>query len=291
MIYTVNNKIIKYKKSPLFFRIRLSKQTKIRMLMKNRRREYHGGAGSKSIEKKNMSANDLEGLLDEQWLSNDIIDIYLGKIIQTRGDITIHDSDVALLLQGGAGEFLDRNYLHPSNWRNKNLIPTIVRRSEYEGYHWVLLEIEMRNKVVKLYDSMGIGLQYQTELLSVIVSTMDAEVHPYGGWTAEVVEGMEVQKDMNSCGIYVTAWAENAMATGEVANCIIAGEEKKLRKKIYDSLSKKQVTRNCDKKIQEQQKLDKYLHKRTRSRIIKEQGVEYMNALSHPNHIESNYSR
>ena len=125
----------------------------------------------------------------------------------------------------------------------------------------------MGNKVVKLYDSMGVGLQYQTELLSMIVSTMNAEVQPYVGWTEEVIERMEMQKDMNSCGIYVTAWAENAMAKGEVVNCIKVGEEKRFRKKIYDSLNEQQVARGCDKKIQKQPKLDKYLHKRTRNRL------------------------
>ena len=72
---------------------------------------------------------------------------------------------------------------------------------------------------------------------------------------------------MNNCGIYVTAWAENALATGEVVNCIKAGEERKYRKKIYDSLIEQQGTRECDRRTEEQPKLDMYLHKRTRSRI------------------------
>ena len=57
-------------------------------------------------------------------------------------------------------------------------------------------------------------------------------MQPYGGWTDEIVEGMEKQNDMNNCGIYVTAWAENAMATGEVGNCIKTGEEKKSEKRF-----------------------------------------------------------
>ena len=208
------------------------------MPIKKRCGKYYGGAGDVYQKHLNISANDTEGILDEQWLSNSIIDMYLRKLNKVSRNITIHDSDVALLLQGGAGEFLDRNYTHPSNWTNTNLIPTIVRRNEYEGYHWVLLEIDMGKKIVKLYDSMGTGLTYQIELLRVIVSTMNTEVHPYRGWSYEIVEGMERQKDMNNCGVYVTAWAETAIATGKVANCIKVGEEKKFRKKMYDSITK-----------------------------------------------------
>jgi len=111
-----------------------------------KRRIYTGGANKQSVRSTNLNENDLNGLLHEQWLSNNTIDTYLRSLIKTSNSITIHDSDVALLLQGGAAEFLDRNYIHPSEWTNKNLIPTIIRRNEHEGYHWVLLEIDMRER-------------------------------------------------------------------------------------------------------------------------------------------------
>ena len=78
---------------------------------------------------------------------------------------------------------------------------------------------------------------------------------------------MEKQTDMNNCGIYVTAWAENALAIGKITNCFKAGEEKKYRKKIYDSIIEQQVDRDCDRRTEKQPKMDIYLLKRTRSRI------------------------
>jgi len=54
------------------------------------------------------------------------------------------------------------------------------------------------------------------------------------------MNGMTKQEDSNNCGIFVTAWAENAARVGRVKNCIKIGKEKQFRKKMYDSLRRLQ---------------------------------------------------
>ena len=119
----------------------------------------------------------------------------------------------------------------------------------------------MRERVVRLYDSMGTGWRYQIDLLREIVSTMNTEVPPYGGWSHEIVENMTRQMDMNNCGIYVTAWAENAVQLGEVVNCIQVGEKKKFRKKMYDSLVNIQSVRYWGNSNEVQTKRNVYIKK------------------------------
>ena len=47
---------------------------------------------------------------------------------------------------------------------------------------------------------------------------------------------MQLQGDTNNCGIFVTAWAENARNTGKIQNCLKIGDEKKFRNKMYNAL-------------------------------------------------------
>jgi len=150
--------------------------------------------------------------------------------VRGRDEVVIHHSDVALLLQGGAGEFADTNHTHPSRWGNINIIPTIIRSSEHVGVHWVLLEIIMSSRRIKVYDPLGIGKKYQRTLLEAISHTLYEEVNPRGIWSTEVVVGMERQKDSYNCGVFVTAWTESSKIHGKVNNCLKNGEIKLFRK-------------------------------------------------------------
>ena len=72
---------------------------------------FYGGANSETAQ--NSHEKGLKYILTNEWLSNIEIDEYLGSI-EEGSEVTIHHSDVALLLQGGAGEFADTNHTHPS---------------------------------------------------------------------------------------------------------------------------------------------------------------------------------
>ena len=120
---------------------------------------------------------ELHCLKGNGWLSNFVIDTYLNGIDNHRRELTIHHSNVALLLQGGAGNFADVTHQHPSRWNGKNLIPTIVRSSEHVGVHWVLLEVDVDSKEIKMYDSMGTKHRYQYDLLEIIKQTLMEEIY------------------------------------------------------------------------------------------------------------------
>jgi hypothetical protein len=197
---------------------------------------YYGGSINLLNINKRKNGDDLQGLLGEGWLSNIVIDEYLSRI-NNRSGITLHHSDVALLLQGGSGNFHDMSRVHPIHWKGSNIIPTIIRCSEHIGVHWVLLEVKVGSRKIKLYDSAGTGHVYQTKLLESVANELKQEVPPYSVWKSEVAQGMERQKDSNNCGVFVSAWAENALKVGRIENCIKAGEEKKYRRKIYDVLT------------------------------------------------------
>ena len=144
---------------------------------------------------------------------------------------------MALLLQGGAGEFADTNHAHPSQWGNVNIIPTIIRSSEHVGIHWVLVEIIMTCRKIRLYDPIGMRKDYQQTILDVISQTLLEEVTPRGVWNTQIVDGMDRQIDSFNCGVFVTAWAESAKRGGKVENCLRAGDEKSFRKKMYKVLT------------------------------------------------------
>jgi len=76
----------------------------------------------------------------------------------------------------------------------------------------------------------------EDDLLRKISQTLKQEVAPYRVWETEKVNGMEEQNDSNNCGVFVTAWAENALITGKVNNCIKRGHETEYRRKIYTAL-------------------------------------------------------
>ena len=90
---------------------------------------FYGGANRETAH--NLHGKGLKYILTNEWLSNIEIDDYL-ESIQEGSEVTIHPSDVALLLQGGAGEFADTNHTHPSRWGNVNIIPTIIRLCQVE---------------------------------------------------------------------------------------------------------------------------------------------------------------
>ena len=193
---------------------------------------FYGGSINLLNINKRKNGDDLQGLLGEGWLSNFVIDKYLNRI-NNRSAITMHHSDVALLLQGGSGNFHDMSRVHPIHWKGSNIIPTIIRCSEHVGVHWVLLEVEVGSRKIKLYDSAGTGHVYQTKLLESVANELKQEVPPYSVWESEVAQGMERQLDSNNCGVFVSSWAENALKVGRIENCIKAGKEKKYRTKIY----------------------------------------------------------
>ena len=203
--YQLNNRFIKSleKKSSI---------KKIKIIMTT----YYGGSSEDKNEHTSLERN--------EWLSNTTIDAYLSAV-ESRAGITVHNSAVALLLQGGEAQFQDHNFAHPSQWKGINLLPTIVRSSEYVGYHWVLLEINMDIRKIQLYDSMNSGKEYQKHLLERIASTLKTEVPPYTVWRTYINNTINQQTDGFNCGIYVTAWADSAMQTGEIRNCLKNGQE------------------------------------------------------------------
>jgi len=111
----------------LIYKIVKSKKKKnnIRVDRSVLHRIFTGGAGSIEKGKYESYGKRLEYVLRDEWLSNNEIDAYLGSVHEG-SEVTIHHSDVALLLQGGAGEFANTNHTHPSRWRNINIIPTII---------------------------------------------------------------------------------------------------------------------------------------------------------------------
>jgi len=66
---------------------------------------------------------------------------------------------------------------------------------------------------------------------------------------------MEKQNDSNNCGVFVTAWAENALITGRVNNCIKRGNEMEYRKKIYTALKRPESCIQNDKTREKKDKV------------------------------------
>jgi len=58
----------------------------------------------------------------------------------------------------------------------------IIRSSEHVGIHWVLLEIIMSSRKIRVYDQLGTGKGYQQTLLRVISQKLYEEVNPKGKW-------------------------------------------------------------------------------------------------------------
>ena len=161
--------------------------------------------------------------------------------------------------------------------------------------HWVLLEVDVDRRSIKLFDSLGTNHKYQHDLLKIVSQTLKDEIYPRNEWKYEIVEGMQQQSDTYTCGIFVTAWAENAKNTGWVQNCLNIGDGKKFRKKMLEALVRSRVDNTYQKnslhknnqrkeeneekkkmivskqstnwKSEQQPKLDKNLHKRTISKI------------------------
>ena len=156
---------------------------------------YYGGSSEINVH---------ISLQSNEWLSNTTIDAYLSAV-KSRCEITVHNSAVALLLQGGEAHFQDHNFAHPSLWKGINLLPTIVRSSEYVGYHWVLLEVNTDMRTIQLYDSTNNGQEYQKNLLERIASTLKTEVPPYTQWIIYINNTINQQTDGFNCGVYVTA--------------------------------------------------------------------------------------
>ena len=144
--------------------------------------------------------NEHSCLEENEWISNTTIDTYLSTI-PSHNDIKVHNSAVVLLLQGGEAHFQDHNYIHPSQWKGINLIPTIVRSSEYIGFHWVMIEINVARRTIQLYDPMNNQQEYQKNLLDYIAATMKAEVAPYTIWKTQINYSMNQQTDGFNCGV------------------------------------------------------------------------------------------
>ncbi|KAG0164513.1 SUMO1 sentrin specific peptidase 1 [Apophysomyces sp. BC1034] len=113
-------------------------------------------------------------------------------------------------------EYKDIYKLYPETWLNdevdifaKDLVFVPINQS----YHWTLGVIDMKKKLVEIYDSMGGGHDYNIKLLLKYLSEehMDKKKAPLdmSEWKSNVPKDIPRQKNMSDCGVFTCTFAEH----------------------------------------------------------------------------------
>jgi Ulp1 family protease len=81
-----------------------------------------------------------------------------------------------------------------------------------QSYHWVLGVIDMRNKKILVYDSLGGNHDHTLSLLLEYLEQehMDKKKLPFdtSGWTTEAPKDIPRQGNMSDCGAFTCTFAE-----------------------------------------------------------------------------------
>lgn len=159
-----------------------------------------------------IKGRDMRTLKDLAWLNDEVINFYMNMIIE-RGKADNYPS-VHAFNTFFFPKLISTGYDSLKRWTKKVdifahdylLIPV------HRGMHWCMAIIDMKEKVIRYYDSMdGRFPQCMDALLNYLhKESLDKKKQPFDatGWVKEHAEGIPQQNNGSDCGMFACMYAE-----------------------------------------------------------------------------------
>ncbi|KAM4557650.1 sentrin-specific protease 5-like [Fundulus diaphanus] len=188
-----------------------------------------------------LTLEDLLTLADEQWLNDQVMNMY-GELIMESSHHKVHFLNSffhrQLMTKGYDGV---RRWTKQVDLFSKSLLLVPIHLE----VHWCLVTADISTKKICLYDSQGHSLQkVARNILKYLISEAKEKKHAAfeEGWTVSIEEKIPQQTNENDCGVFVL----------EYSRCLALSRPfqfsqqdiPKIRRRIYKEL--------CDWKLHEQ---------------------------------------
>ncbi|KAI7885845.1 cysteine proteinase [Lichtheimia hyalospora FSU 10163] len=175
-------------------------------------------SGKQGVVAKHKNAvveyKDIVKLHPETWLNDEIINFYMDLIMDRASQAGSSLPSVHCFSTFFCSTLRGHGYQKVRRWTKrvdifaKDLVFIPINYS----YHWTLGVIDMNQKTITVYDSMGGGHGATLELLLKYLSQehKDKKGTPFdsSGWTMHAPKDIPHQKNMSDCGVFTCTYAE-----------------------------------------------------------------------------------
>ncbi|XP_078656292.1 uncharacterized protein LOC144902622 isoform X1 [Branchiostoma floridae x Branchiostoma belcheri] len=161
-----------------------------------------------------ISRKDMHTLAGLNWLNDEIINFYMNMIMDrgnAQGNLKVHAFNTFFytkLTQQGPGSVM--------RWTRKVSLFSmdLVLVPVHLGMHWCMAVLDMRNKCIKYYDSMGgknnKGINALRDYLQAEHKDKKGSNLDLSGWTSQYPENIPQQMNGSDCGMFACKFAEYA---------------------------------------------------------------------------------
>ncbi|XP_034035480.1 uncharacterized protein LOC117518461 [Thalassophryne amazonica] len=203
-------------------------------------RRYRAGLASAPVagfgvmyNKHTLSLEDLSTLEEQNWLNDQIINMY-GELIMEATQQKVHFFNSFFHKQ-----LVAKGYEGVKRWTKKIdlfskwllLIPIHLE------IHWSLVTVTMATKTINYYDSQGIVFRHTTQNILKYLQSEAKEKKQTGfqkGWKVAVIKGIPQQKNDSDCGVFVLEYCRRL----SLKQPLLFSQEDMphIRKRIYKEL-------------------------------------------------------
>ncbi|XP_029939422.1 uncharacterized protein LOC115381919 [Salarias fasciatus] len=186
-----------------------------------------------TYNKHTLSLEDLGTLEEQNWLNDQIINMY-GELIMEATEHKVHFFNSFFHKQ-----LVAKGYDGVKRWTKKVdlfskwllLIPIHLE------IHWSLVTVTMATKTISYYDSQGIVFRHTTDNIMKYLQSEASEKKLTGfqkGWTTAIIKGIPQQKNDSDCGVFILEYCRRL----SVKKPLLFSQEDMpcIRKRIYKEL-------------------------------------------------------
>ncbi|PWA21231.1 hypothetical protein CCH79_00009435 [Gambusia affinis] len=186
-----------------------------------------------TYNKHNLRLEDLGTLEDQNWLNDQIINMY-GELIMDVAEQKVHFFNSFFYKQ-----LVAKGYEGVKRWTKKVdlfskwllLIPIHLE------IHWSLIAITMATKTISYYDSQGIVFRHTTNNIMKYLQSEAREKKQAAfqkGWKIAIIKGIPQQKNDSDCGVFVLEYCRRL----SVKQPLLFSQNNmpQIRKRIYKEL-------------------------------------------------------
>ncbi|XP_038147630.1 sentrin-specific protease 5-like [Cyprinodon tularosa] len=186
-----------------------------------------------TYNKHNLRLEDLGTLEDQNWLNDQIINMY-GELIMDVAEQKVHFFNSFFYKQ-----LVAKGYDGVKRWTKKVdlfskwllLIPIHLE------IHWSLIAVTMATKTISYYDSQGIVFRHTTNNIMKYLQSEAREKKQAAfqkGWKIAIIKGIPQQKNDSDCGVFVLEYCRRL----SVKQPLLFSQNNmpQIRKRIYKEL-------------------------------------------------------
>ncbi|KAK7944833.1 hypothetical protein WMY93_000561 [Mugilogobius chulae] len=194
-------------------------------------------------KKHTLAMEDLATLANENWLNDQVINMY-GELIM---DLWT-ESKVHFLNSFFHKQLIAKGYEGVKRWTkqvdlfSKHLLLVPIHLE----VHWCLVTADFLKKKICLYDSQGIGLQkVAVNILKYLIKEAKEKKRTAfeEGWTVLLLEDIPHQTNENDCGVFVLEYSRCLALSEPLQFC--QRDIPQIRKRIYKELCECKLHDNC----------------------------------------------